>query len=47
MYGIDGMHSVVELSKNYQVPLSEVFYWTEAFYNKGLLTKKDFKLERN
>ena len=46
MYGINGKQSVVELSSKHNISLSNFLYWTEAFYNNGLLTKKKFKIVR-
>jgi len=46
MYSIDGVHSVVELAAMRQIPISHFFYWTDAFAEKGLLTKSPFVLRR-
>lgn len=46
MYSIDGVHSVVELAAMRQIPMSHFFYWTDAFAEKGLLTKRPFVLGR-
>jgi len=46
MYAIDGVHSVVELAAMRQIPMSHFFYWTDAFAEKGLLTKRPFVLGR-
>jgi len=46
MYCIDGEHSVIELAVARQIPLSHFFYWTDAFAEKGLLTKSPFVLRR-
>lgn len=47
MYSIDGVHSVVQLSAMKGIPLSHYFYWTDAFAEKGLLTKKPFVVRRD
>lgn len=44
MYSIDGVHSVVELATAHRIPISHFFYWTDAFAEKGLLTKRLFVL---
>lgn len=46
MYAIDGAHSVIELAAKRQIPMSHFFYWTDAFAEKGLLTKRPFVLPR-
>ena len=46
MYSIDGVHSVVQLASMRKIPVSHFFYWTDAFYEKGLLTKQLFVLNR-
>lgn len=46
MYSIDGVHSVVELAAKKQIPISHFFYWTDAFAEKGLLTKQNYILGR-
>lgn len=46
MYSIDGVHSVVELAAKHNISLAHYFYWTNAFADKGLLTKKSFVLRR-
>lgn len=46
MYSIDGVHSVVELAAMRQIPMNHFFYWTDAFAEKGLLTKRPFVLAR-
>ena len=46
MYSIDGVHSVVQLAYMRKIPVSHFFYWTDAFYEKGLLTKQLFVLNR-
>lgn len=42
MYSIDGIHSVVELSARYDIPIEHYFYWANAFAEKGLLSKKTY-----
>ena len=42
MYSIDGSHSVVELATSNNIPVKNYFYWTDAFAEKGLLTKKPY-----
>jgi len=42
MYSIDGIHSVVELSARHNIPLEHYFYWTNAFAEKGLLSKNTY-----
>jgi len=46
MYAIDGFHSVVELAAMHHIPVSHFFYWTDAFAEKSLLTKRPFILSR-
>ncbi len=46
MYAIDGVHSVIELATKGQIPISHFFYWTDAFAEKGLLTKRPFVIPR-
>ena len=46
MFSIDGKHSVIELAAAKQIPLSHFFYWTDAFAEKGLLTKLPYVLSR-
>ena len=47
MYCIDGVHSVVELATKLDIPIGDFFYWTDAFAEKGLLTKIPFVIKRN
>lgn len=44
MYSIDGVHSVVELATTHNISIRHYFYWTDAFFEKGLLKKNYFKL---
>lgn len=46
MYCIDGIHSVVQLSKKHNIPIDHFFYWTDEFAKKGLLSKKVFILRK-
>jgi aminopeptidase-like protein len=47
MYCIDGVRSVVQLAAVHDIPLAHFFYWTDAFADKGLLTKRPFVLSRD
>jgi aminopeptidase-like protein len=42
MYSIDGIHSVAELSARHNIPIEHYFYWTNAFAERGLLSKKKY-----
>jgi len=42
MYSINGVHSVVELACKKNIPIEHFFYWTDKFFEKGLIQKKDF-----
>lgn len=46
MYCIDGVHSVVQLATSKNIPIQHFFYWTDAFAQKGLLSKRPFVLQR-
>lgn len=47
MYSIDGIHSVVELASKKNIPIEHFFYWTDKFFDKGLIQKKDFIYSKN
>lgn len=46
MPNIDGRLSVVEIAKKINCNPDHVFYWCNSFFNKQLITKKDFYLEK-